>query len=1608
MPSHDDILPASLDLEILSRDIQAISSADAVAAFFARLGYNTNARLKQTPANLGMAAEGTSRPIRNVELIADHEGFLQVYLFELSSVTVTHTRALARAFKNRVGDQLLVLTSDYESLDFVLLEKYLPADESGATPMTQKQVSRRPRVLTVNRRNASPVQLRVLRRFTWTEPDSFAQYDKLVSAYSVADWSEEYFNNHALFSDYYLKERLPDEPQWREQSKPAYTTLKSLYRNAATQFAQTDFPVLVRQLFEPIFGHLGFAMVRPPKGDDPKALPHFLLQSPGGGPTLATCLAYPWNRNLDGKDEKDPERAAENPSATVVSLLERGESRWSIVTNGKLWRLYSAEAHSRATNYYEIDLQEILAEAGSAAASPGDAFPFFWLLFRRDAFVERETDWDGNRVRLSFLDLLLRQSQQYAKLLGENLKRRVFEDVFPQLAQGFITFVRSQEGAQAAFSEARLASIFQGTLTLLYRLLFLLYAESRNLLPVREIRGYFEASLTRLKQEVADRAGDIDDERWDKLRHAYREDSFDLYERLNRLFRIIDQGDPSVNVPVYNGGLFLLDPKEDDPTQEAVNARFLGEHRVPDTHLAMALDLLERDVDSKKHSLVMIDYKTLGVRHLGSIYEGLLEFKIRIADRKLAITKQDGNEIYTPFSELAERQQLRAEREGRIVKKGRVYLENDKHERKASGSYYTPDHIVKYIVENTVGPVLKAKFDALRPKLREAQVARRAFFQKQEALKKIGLRPEPDMKADLIGQDLADEFFDCKVLDPAMGSGHFLVEAVDFITDKTLDFLSAFPTNPVFAYLGRMRMTILQEMEQKGITIDEKKLTDVNLLKRHVLKRCIYGVDLNPMAVELAKVSLWLDCFTLGAPLSFLDHHLRCGNSLIGATVHEVEEALAEGSGTQFGLFETRFPGLLSAVDAMRQVGDLSDITDSQIGESRAQYRKAEGLLAPLQRWLDVYTSQWFGNGAEGKRRRGSPEREPIAVTFLRHQSVQAFLTTDDEKRLPALLRALPSELRQIADCALAAAEESKFFHWELEFPEVFYGPRPGSSRSIERLPHAGFDAVVGNPPYVGFHGFADLKSYLVTRYQTCRGKFDIYLPFWEAALALAGQDRYVGFVNPSGFMKRDHGRQLRELMVRSTIVRLHDFLHNCVFEGATNYVCVPIVQCSPATPDHEIVATVGSSLDSPPHHLSQASLNIDGWTISGDNTATTSLGALSTVALEDLADIVAEGIVTGKNEVFLVEANSDVGRAIRDEGMVKRALRGESVDRYVFFWDGTLLIYPYHDVNGKVTPLTEAELRRRAPNTYRYLLDCREKLQGRPWFANSSKAWFELWNQRSIRHQSAIKLVIQENSVRCEWNLDDGSHFYLDTCCGVTLRSDTAVSYWYLLAVLNSTFIDLLYRRTAVPKAQGHFIHKPMFLKKLPIRQIVFDTPLAERTSRVESLKQLYTSGKHDEMAAAAKSLVYGPPGPRASDSGPRQQGCSDVLHDVLEFLARELSTLVAGLKSEAEGFLKNVDGLATLHSGDTLLQATGLTAKALFREDADSMEKAADRSFKKLWAALKKNRHLCPDLGDCTRRNLFERYQESRERRIHIKKLIARVDRLTDDLVSLLYGAE
>jgi type I restriction-modification system DNA methylase subunit len=1123
----------SFDVELTPHDIQSISSPDAVAAFFVKLGYDTAARTNQTVANLAIP-ETAARPIKRIELVADHKKLLQVYLFELTSVTVAEIKALARAFRNRAGQFLLVLTSDYEFLEFILLDREF-SDLKAPTTISTAQPTLVQRRFSVDRRRPTAIHLRVLRRFTWTEADPFGQFDKLRYAYDLAHWSEPYFNNRALFSDYYLRERLPardgkdvEFPEWREDPKPAYQRLRSIYEDAGERFAGKETSDLVGLLYEPLLRELGFKLNL--QGSTDIGL-HLRLEDPTTGALLGICLPYPWGRELDRKDEKHDTEAPEvTPTFAVVDVLAKEKVPWVILTNGKMWRLYSQRAHSRATNYYEVDLDEVLGRQGFQQDIQ-DAFRYFWLLFRVQAFRPVARDWLGKRQSLSMLDRLLFGSEEYAKELGEKLKNRVFTEVFPVLSEGFIASMRQR--GDTDFDDDRLATVFQGTLTLLYRLLFLLYAESRALLPVHA-REYREPSFQHLKEEIKEAAGTIDDETEKQINRRFEADSYGLWKRLKTLFHVIDQGSEELNVPRYNGGLFLAERDKDDHSPEAEAARFLERERTADRYLARAIDLLARAIDPKRHDLVSVDYKSLGVRQLGSIYEGLLEFRLQIAAEKLAIVKEKGREVYSPFRDLSEREKTKVENQGAYVSRGHAYLENDKRERKATGSYYTPDHIVKYIVEHAVGPVLQEKFDTLRPKLREAQRERREFFKQQEEFTKRGMKPKPAEQADLIGKELVDEIFNIKVLDPAMGSGHFLVEAVDYITDKTLEFLNGFPWNPVLVHLEKMRNIVQEQMDEQNIDIDAKRLTDVNLLKRHVLKRCIYGVDLNPMAVELAKVSLWLDCFTLGAPLSFLDHHLRWGNSLIGTTIAEVD-AIREAKG-QLSLTGTSdWQGLTQAVQAMVDVGGMPDITADQVTDSKKQFQSALAGVEVFKRVLDLHTARWFVE-------RGKPRTVDILDEMLK--SGELFEWAHGHIASPLVHTGMAKAGREAVGQAIVTSEQNRFFHWELEFPEVFYGRKPGTQNAVVRLETAGFDAVIGNPPYdvvaseeLGRDVTNELTFYRQRRsYATAiRGKTNLYKLFIAKAIEVLCTSGGTSFIVPMALLGDDQSAGIRRTLLDKT-----------------------------------------------------------------------------------------------------------------------------------------------------------------------------------------------------------------------------------------------------------------------------------------------------------------------------------------------------------------------------------------------------------------------------------------------------------------------------------------
>ena len=1621
----------TIDLDLKSEDIQSLASRDAVVQFFAALGYNTETRIAQSAANLGIGTESVVREIKHIEQIASQDGLLHVFLFELASVTVVLTNALVRSFRNKQGEYLLVLTNDYERIDFVLVERSIPLTEA-ATSIGEKHVSVKPRVLTVERRKPTRRQLRVLRRFTYTESDPYYQYDKLKSAYSIYDWSEEHFNNRILFADYYLQERLRDQPEWKEDVRPSYLKIHEVMADAAHLWNGRSESELRIGLFEKLFVILGFTFkkVKDSKDDSPR--PDYLLYGKSGNTPTALCLCYPWGRSLDGKDDqRDQDTPEENPSAAVVSALKDGKTPWAIVTNGKLWRLFNAKTSSIAASYYEIDLEEILA-APSQLASPStfdlsESFKYFLFFFRSDAFEPSKESSVGEEKTTTFLDLLLKGSEEYAKRLGERLKDRVFEEVFIHFAEGFVDFVKKRDRKDVDLSQEKLDEIFQGTLTLLYRFLFLLYAESRDLFPVKEVRGYFQKSLTRLKQEIAEAGGQIEEEVENKLTKQYSPTSTVLYDRLLELFGIVDQGDASINVPMYNGGLFLSKPSPEDDSEDAKLARFLLSAKVPDRQLALGLDLLARDEDDKTFKSVPIDYKSLGVRQLGSIYEGLLEFKLRIADVKMAVVKGKKTEEVVPYDQAVKEKlkilkgRINGAKSERIIPKGTLYLENDKRERKATGSYYTPDYIVKYIVENTVGPVLKEKCDSLAPEFRKAQQAYREAVKRKEAFIAQKMKPtDPELvvtRGEFV--KLVHDLFDIKVLDAAMGSGHFLVEAADFISDRLIDFLNGFPWNPVMKMLKDTRSSILVEMEKQGVNIDSNRLTDVNLIKRHVLKRAIYGVDINPMAVELAKVSLWLNCFTLGAPLSFLDHHLKCGNSLVGASIDDVRNELEKD------LFGGQFAGLLQATEAMIHVGELSDVTADQVKESQRSFMDASHILGPFKEVLDLWVSQYFGN--EDVRQLFRTSQFPQINAHWEKQVLKlrvnkAIDSGSGTKKTGTYIETI--DVARLLSNARNSATGKRFFHWELEFPEVFFDK--GKKKDI-----GGFDAVIGNPPYVRVQllGYAE-TDYFKCNYRAAFRRVDVATLFLEKSIVLSRGEGLSGLILSSQFMTGEYGQKLRSFLLDTSTPTIIDFKDLPVFEDALTYVAIFLV-CNQKSAIIRYLDIFSLELkqrqdkiqfvlaEAEPKTYSKISLGGDPWLFNSESDS----GIFNRISRcsQNLGQIgeARTGLFTGLDEVLMIYPEQEKALKL-ESGVLLPIVSGTEPDRYYLNSATKKVIYPYREVDGETVLISEEEFKTNYPNVYNYLKKSKTRLESRRDSRkefSENKSWYQLTRFGTLSLFKKPKILTPGEVQRNSFCLDDAGYAF--SVARVFAVDSSSTDLCYLLALLNSKLVEFQLRKIAPPKQGGYSAYSSAFLERSSIRSIHFSTMEKKRKELVDRGTKMYRDQEgslqsdFSSLLEFVKELL-----PKDTEGnflafGERATGAeeqSDVVHDLLAYLAEEMIRLNKEKHAEMKHFLgwlekelriipskEGIKGLQVLSGRTHLLNYLGDYQK---QENPLSYDELEDILFKN------KSRLGISTSNPTFASKLRVEFEHSLETLLPIRSTLERTDNLIDQIVYRLYG--
>jgi hypothetical protein len=656
--------------------------------------------------------------------------------------------------------------------------------------------------------------------------------------------------------------------------------------------------------------------------------------------------------------------------------------------------------------------------------------------------------------------------------------------------------------------------------------------------------------------------------------------------------------------------------------------------------------------------------------------------------------------------------------------------------------------------------------------------------------------------------------FDLRVIDPAMGCGHFLVEAVNFITARLLDFLKEFPHNPVHFALDRTRQTIQQSLAAQGRTADPAALSDRQLLKRHVLKQSIYGVDLNPMAVELAKASLWLDAYVPGAPCNLLDHHLRCGNALVGTTFADLHQ-FPRGA-----LHPVSCAPLLGALQHIASINKLSDAKSAEVQQSADEHTQARQDLSGYECLFDMLVSKHFGLPA-ARDLLEQDWKTPKWDLSSRESFLQSMAAGDGRP-----LAEQASQLGRRADL--------RFFHWEIEFPDAYFtfvdpGQRQMKPKNDWIPGSAGFDCVVGNPPYVRIQNLDEkLVEYLEQTFESASGKFDLYIPFLERGTALLRQNGLLGMIVPNKFLSANYGAAFRGFATRNRLVRqLVDFESECVFPGAGTYCCLVFL-------GHRAADHVTVSRGSSEHPIARETavvpsdrFGVAPWNLHPVAQSTPLGGTL----LKAACQAIFQGLITGADRLLIGTRDGDSIRLGTDcvdfdPGIFRPVLKGPDVRRFALRFSNHYVLYPYRAVDGRTELMTEEEIDARHPGAYRYLHKHWSELKKRGSASMAYPAWYAHWCPRTIDRFRAPKIVTQVLAARASFALDrEGAYTFVGGgnagVYGIIPDIADEDRLWLLLAILNSRTFDSQVQARSSRFRGGYFSYARRFIENAAIPDV-------------------------------------------------------------------------------------------------------------------------------------------------------------------------------------------
>ena len=635
----------------------------------------------------------------------------------------------------------------------------------------------------------------------------------------------------------------------------------------------------------------------------------------------------------------------------------------------------------------------------------------------------------------------------------------------------------------------------------------------------------------------------------------------------------------------------------------------------------------------------------------------------------------------------------------------------------------------------------------------------------------------------------------------------------------------------------------------------------------------------------------------------------------------------------------------------------------------------------------------------------------------------------------------------------MALSREKRFFHWELEFPEVFF------DQYGRRKPNPGFDAVVGNPPYVRSVRLKDADpeawSYYAHIYHAAaKREFDIYLCFAEQGLKLLNPHGHFGMIMPNKWFTTRVGESLRSLLSEQKAVEhVVDFGHFQVFEGVTTYTCLLFLNKLPC---NEVKIAILDEAEEGAQPLPSGrgrwqtaivpatDLGAGAWIFALGPGGSLLRKLKGLPRLEDIATVFM-GTGTRADQVFLMERQGDqfYSRSLEqwveiEDELMRPSLTGRDIDPYYYETDNYLL-FPYRLVGEEAHLIQPEEMAAKYPKAWAYLNHPtnRESLEGRDKGAFRTRDdWYAYGRPQNMHLLKLNKVIGPDVAGRAEFTCDFEGRYVIDTVYAIRPKEGVRISLLALAALLNSSVMTFFLQQTGTKLRGGYFRMKTAYLNPFPIPRIAFVTPQAERDRLVEDGKRLYREALERAKQGDAARVLFSDllmfveerlkkihqPDPelvRKHNADPLNKDWqipegalweqSDVVHDLLAFLAEEMIRLSQEKQKEMKAFLSWLEAELQVRpdkKGNTGIEA--LTGKTKLKNYLGDYQKGeGELAFEALWEILKKNKsRIGRPLTHEFMAELQEAYERSLAKLRPIKERLRLTDALIDQIVYRLYG--